>query len=247
MRPRLGEQTLGNQMLLVTGPDASARVYSTIEGRELQSIASAATLRSATFTPNGRAVLIGGDEQRIHTWRFISPIAVRSLTGHGGGVYGVAFSPDGKLVASCSADATVHIWNAETGDQIRSMTGHAGLVSAIDFSPDGALLTSGGADNSVRLWDVSGGRQLKQLAALEGPCTPSPSTQPAPVSRSPGRTRRFRSTPSPRVSYNEKSANTKTSSTESCSTRPARGCCPAATAATSACGTRQTARHYSAK
>ncbi len=157
-----------NLKLLVGGTDKTVRVYGTAEGDLQQEVPSAENVRVAIFSPDSRNLLLGGDEQTLHSWRYVSPTAVRTLTGHGGGVYAVKYTPDGARIASCSVDGTIRLWNAVTGQQLVSLSGHAGAVTSLDISPDGALIVSGGIDSTVRLWDATGGRQLKTLAATEG-------------------------------------------------------------------------------
>lgn len=154
-----------NQKLAVTGADGHVRIFSAVDGKPLDDIDAKGDVAMACFTPDSRNVVTGGETGLVDVWRYTSPTAVRTLTGHGGGVYGLHFSPDGTRLASCSADGTIRLWNLEAGNQAASLTGHEGQVSGIDFSPDGALLVSCGQDQSVRLWDVAGARQLKQLAA----------------------------------------------------------------------------------
>lgn len=156
-----------NLKLAATCADQKVRIFGTTEFEIQQVIATAQNARFATFAPDSRQVLLGGDEPNLQTWRYVSPTAVRTLTGHGGSVYSLKFTPDGSRLVSCSIDGTIRVWNTETGQQLASLTGHQGAVTAIDLSPDGALLVSAGADATVRLWDVTGGRQLKQLAATE--------------------------------------------------------------------------------
>ncbi len=157
-----------NLKVLVTGTDKTVRVYGTADGELQQEVPSAENVRVAIFAPDSRNLLIGGDEQTVHSWRYVSPTAVRTLTGHGGGVYAVKYTPDGLRIASCSVDGTIRLWNAVTGQQLLSMPGHTGAVTSLDISPDGALIVSSGIDSTVRLWDATGGRQLKTLAATEG-------------------------------------------------------------------------------
>jgi WD40 repeat protein len=157
-----------NLKLLVTGTDKTVRVYGTADGELQQEVPSAENVRVAIFAPDSRNLLMGGDEQTLHTWRYVSPTAVRTLTGHGGGVYAVKYTPDGARIASCSVDGTIRLWNAVTGQQLLSLPGHTGAVTSLDISPDGALIVSSGIDSTVRLWDATGGRQLKILAATEG-------------------------------------------------------------------------------
>ena len=49
---------------------------------------------------------------------------VATLSGHQGGVSGVAFSPDGRRLASGSGDTTVTIWDLRTRHAIRTLRGH---------------------------------------------------------------------------------------------------------------------------
>jgi WD40 repeat protein len=157
-----------NLKVLVSGTDNTVRVYGAVDGELQQEVPSAESVRVAIFAPDSRNLLIGGDEQTLHTWRYVSPTAVRTLTGHGGGVYSVRFTPDGARIASCSVDGTIRLWSATTGRQLLSLPGHTGAVTSLDISPDGALIVSSGIDSTVRLWDATGGRQLKTLAATEG-------------------------------------------------------------------------------
>jgi WD40 repeat protein len=83
------------------------------------------------------------------------------LTGHEGGVNGVAFSPGGKLLASASDDGTIRLWNVATHQQILPwMTGHTDRITSIAFSPDGTMLASGSYDKTIRLWSVATHREI---------------------------------------------------------------------------------------
>ncbi len=150
--------------LLITGADGQLRIFNVADGQPLDQMEVGNGVQMARFTLDNRHVITSADHGLVDVWRFTSPTAVRTLTGHGGGVYGLHFNPDATRLASCSADATIRLWNTAAGNQLASLTGHVGQVSGIDFSPDGALLASCGQDQTVRLWDVAGARQLKQLA-----------------------------------------------------------------------------------
>jgi WD40 repeat protein len=153
----------GGDRLVAVGN--GVRVWNLASGSTAARIEGLVGLDVAAF-PDGRRILVGGGNlvQVID----LETGEIRSLTGHGGHVYGVALSPDGLLAASASEDRTVRIWEVETGTEIDVLTGHGDAVEDVAFSPDGLTILSGSRDGTARLWDAASGDQLASLVALQG-------------------------------------------------------------------------------
>jgi len=124
-------------------------------------ISEAFRVNSVAFSPDGRYILAGGDDNRAHLWDAVTGDRIRSFEGHSGWVNSVAFSPDGRQVLTGSEDQTARLWDAGTGKQVQSFTGHTAWINSVAFSPDGRTVLTGGDDKTARLWDVSTGQQIR--------------------------------------------------------------------------------------
>lgn len=114
------------------------------------------------FSPDGRMLASGGNDNIIHLWDVWTGKSKKTLTGHTRGVSSVAFSPDGKILASGSWDGTVRLWDVSTGKLLKTILTNHGGVCRVNFAPDGLILASSGDftsdNNTVHLWDVQTGK-----------------------------------------------------------------------------------------
>jgi WD40 repeat protein len=104
------------------------------------------SVNSITFSPNGKYLASGSDDNTVKLWSMESQNEIITLQGHRGWVYSVAFSPDGKYLASGSDDTMVKLWIVESWEEVTTLQGHNSSVFSVAFSSDGKYLASGSGD-----------------------------------------------------------------------------------------------------
>lgn len=125
------------------------------------------------ISKDGKQIASGSDDNTIKLWdanpssdaKAKKPATAYSanLTGHRGGILGIAFHPEGKILASCSSDKSIRLWDIAGKKLLRSLPTQAEAVYSVAFSPDGRQLATAGADKTVRLFDTASGTQVRQF------------------------------------------------------------------------------------
>jgi WD40 repeat protein len=86
-------------------------------------------VRSVAFSPNGRILASGSDDQTIRLWDVRDGTCQKVLQGHTDRVCSVQFSPvdvslpssANPLLVSGSQDETIKLWNPTTGDCLKTL------------------------------------------------------------------------------------------------------------------------------
>jgi WD40 repeat protein len=152
-----------------------------------QSKGESKAIYAVAFSPDGKTMASGGDQNNIIVWNCGCPIIEigiynllsrytlrpfdAELKGHSGKITKLSYSNDGSRLASASTDKTVRIWSTTTYNTLKTyitlkiLQGHTGEVTGVAFNQSGSKIITTSNDKSAIIWDVESG---KQLATLKG-------------------------------------------------------------------------------
>ena len=124
---------------------------------------------SVAFSPDGRFMISGSDDQTVKLWEVSTGREIRTFKGIGSNVTAVAFSPDGLAALSGYMNGTLALWEVSTGQKMISIKTHSRTwIQEVAFSADGQKLISCGNDRNVKVYHVSSGMLIKSFGGKQG-------------------------------------------------------------------------------
>ena len=141
--------------LVTMGPERTLRLLDTAGGAPLLE-ERGHSLMVPAFSADGRWLVSGGSDGRIHLREGSSGRTERVLEGHGRAITALAFSRDGRWLASADEGGEVRRWELASGEG-RTLGRHEGKVLRLTFSPGGERLASVGQDKTARVWESGSG------------------------------------------------------------------------------------------
>jgi len=151
------------QRLLTASSDATARLWSTVNGNMTQEFAPvyvggelvaghSKAITSAAFSTDGTLVATGSEDKTVILWNAELGSQMRAFKSHTAAVRGVALSPDGTQLLSGGDDGTAIVWNVQSGQAARTLKPCRSGITAVGFAADGrSVLAAVAARNDFQL------------------------------------------------------------------------------------------------
>ncbi|XP_063976386.1 WD repeat, SAM and U-box domain-containing protein 1-like [Diachasmimorpha longicaudata] len=160
--------------------DGTTMVWDTERGGPARSlfVSSGAGIRVGRWSPNGKTIATGGDDEKTTLWDVTTMEMLKVLEGHADAVTTLAFTPDAQYIVTACSEGTWRFFSAaeeDSADNILVCEGAHDLgAQGSDFSPacnafntagsgqsspDGQrksyILATGGNDSLVKIWQIT--------------------------------------------------------------------------------------------
>ncbi len=149
------------QYLAVNHGSRGFTIYTTSNGQVFTASedASLDSDLALEFSPDSSLLAGANTSGTIYVWEFATTGTLTELSGHSGGIEGLAFTPDSAALVSGSTDDTVRVWNP------RDTAAEPVVVEGAEDDPirdaydvavtaDGTIIS--GHSGVVRVWDAGG-------------------------------------------------------------------------------------------
>ena len=146
---------------------------------------------SAAFTPDGRTLVTGSQDETLHVWNVSTGQQLYARTVEGCAFDDVAINPDGHTFADvCNAGQSysgapegtliTELRDATNGNVLRTLPPRPSTFGAMAYTPDGRALILPTSDTTLTMWDLSTGAVIRTLSSA--PATAAASAPAASAS-----------------------------------------------------------------
>ena len=153
--------------MIVTGGAAGNVVAWALTGNELFSIPYSGAVFCTQFSPDGRYLAVGGENDQVMIVDVATQQKVTNLVSDHQYVSNLVFSPDSKtlLVGYERPENVIKIWDTSTWEE---NTTFSHVTERIDYhdlvsSPDGRYLVVASTQNAIKFLDVATWQVVKEL------------------------------------------------------------------------------------
>jgi WD40 repeat protein len=153
------------RLLLTTGADGVARVWSTASGEQTAALrVPGHRIEHAAFDPGLTFVLTTSDDATARLWRTSTGDEVAHLKAPPGArLLAAAFGPRGPLALTGAPHRPPALRDVQEPGRKVALAGQTEPPRAAVFSPDGTRLLTFGGSSAVRIFDTRSGKRLAIL------------------------------------------------------------------------------------
>ena len=110
---------------------------------------------TATFSPDGKYILVGDDNGIVKLWDVQSGQELHRFTGNA-----AMFAPDGKYILTETFGKSIGMWDTATGKEVYQINSDARNQLMIAYSHDGKTILTSSEDHTIRRLDAATGKEL---------------------------------------------------------------------------------------
>jgi WD40 repeat protein len=162
-----------NGSILLTAAYGGLQAWNPADGTHLRSYEWPAALWSCTWSPDGRWLSAGSQENAVHIWDAHDGTHMH-MPGYEGKVRHQAWSPDSRWLATAGG-MDVILWDCSgagpEGRQGKLCDAHADAIAALAFHPRANHLATACIGGRLILWNADGEDEILAAAVFDEPLT----------------------------------------------------------------------------
>ncbi|MGB5466737.1 MAG: hypothetical protein WBM84_11705, partial [Sedimenticolaceae bacterium] len=118
--------------------------------------------KTVEFTPDGTALLAGGNDARIRAWSLPSrePLFSGGRRADGNHLIHLVFNPRGDRLVTIDSDGHASLVSYPQGEPLGPLFSPQSKIADAAFTADGRLLIGGDDEGRLRLWDMQEQREI---------------------------------------------------------------------------------------